>query len=990
MTAQPVRSSSGYDKVPLTSQFVGRQRELELIWNQYEAARGGSARIVLMVGELGIGKTRLLDEMSARAMQDGAIVLRGSASEAEGMPPYLPFLEALGKHIRTTPPGDLHEQISVAPQALASILPELAVHLGELPVSYPSPPEQARLRLYESVGTFLKAISEPHALVLTIDDFHWADTASLDLLCHIMRQQSNAQLLVLCTCREGEIGQNSAIDRAVHELTRQRVLTTVAVNPLSAEEIEALAVSYIGGPISPGVSRLLQAQSEGNPFFAEEILRCWIEMGTLIQKDRQWDAVMPLEHTLPSSIVGALRQRFARLSTFIIDHLRIAAVIGRTFNVSLLAAVEGQEVEPVEEIILEAVHAGLVRVEQTGLFTFSHDKIRETLYAEVSASRRRRLHGIIGQALEAHCDQDGVTSILMLAELAFHFSQSGDRKRGVNYSLLAAEQALRSFATDKAIVYYHTALELLDSNDARRGPLLLDLGRAALLLDDDKEAEAAYTEALDWFLQRGEQETAARAVHGLGIAQWRQEALQAAREKLEYALVLLKHPSTEAVRVLVNLSILLTVYIGQQAEGCAFAEQALAMAQRLGDRSLNAAASRAVAVKLYVSGDNTSDVLWSMEQALAIAQESDDANEAAECCLYLEGAYYRLVDMRRSHEINLLRTQFIESYRYPYQLRYSYTWPALLFSSQGKWGEAELAIEQAQPIVDRLTSPAPLAFLHQVRGFLAYQREDYLSAECEFQAARVNQPREPSGLIYTGLLGLTQIALSRQEEAYTYMTELEALLAELPPGTVPTAPIMTCLALMAIALDDQERVTNLYLRLLIFRGQHYWFLVDRVLGEMATLCKDWEMAMTHLSAAEASAKREDLRPELARILVAQANFHTKRGGKGSITQAKILLRQALVLFEELNLVHAVKSTQQQLRRLSSRSDTSIPPLPFGLTRGEAKVLHLVTHGKSNRQIAKELGISEKTVANHLSHIFSKTASENRAAAAAFAIRHRLA
>jgi len=193
-----------------------------------------------MVGELGIGKTRLLDEVATRTIQDGAIVLRGSASESEGMPPYLPFLEALGRYIRTTPLNELHKQISVQPQALASILPELAVRLGQLPVSYPSPPEQARLRLYEAVGTFLKAISAPQVLVLTIDDLQWADAASLNLLCHIVRQQSHAKLLVLSTCREGELGQNSVLDRAVNELTRQRVLTRVALNPLSAEETDAI------------------------------------------------------------------------------------------------------------------------------------------------------------------------------------------------------------------------------------------------------------------------------------------------------------------------------------------------------------------------------------------------------------------------------------------------------------------------------------------------------------------------------------------------------------------------------------------------------------------------------------------------------------------------------------------------------------------------------------------------------------------------------
>src|SRR2546421_3130148 len=312
MTTQYASSLTANHTAPLVPQFVGRQSELRLIWNQCKSARGGYARVVLLAGELGIGKTRLLDEVAAGAAEDGVTVLRGGASEAEGMPPYLPFLEALGQHIRVTPPDQLREQVAAAPQILANLLPELVLYLGELPAAYSFPLEQGRLRLYEAVGTFLEVISAPHGLILMFDDLHWADSASLDLLCHIARHHSKARLLVLGTCRESEIGRNPALDRTVNEQVRQRVLTTVEVNPLSAGGVEALASSYLGGPISPAVSLLLHGQSEGNPFFAEELIRGWLEVNALVQRDNQWGAIDPLEHSLPSSIVGALRQRFVR------------------------------------------------------------------------------------------------------------------------------------------------------------------------------------------------------------------------------------------------------------------------------------------------------------------------------------------------------------------------------------------------------------------------------------------------------------------------------------------------------------------------------------------------------------------------------------------------------------------------------------------------------------------------------------------------------
>src|SRR5437588_7936276 len=207
----------------LCAPIVGRQRELRLIMNQYEAAKGGHAHVVLLTGEPGIGKTRLLDEVALRTAQEGAVVLRGSASEAEGMPPFLPFLEALGRYIRVTPQDQLRTQLATVPQVLASLLPELAVYLHDLRAPLPLPPEQAYLRLYEAIGAFLEAMSASHALVLTLDDLHWADTASLNLLCYLTHHQSDAHLLIVGAYRESEVDRNSALARALAELSRQRV-----------------------------------------------------------------------------------------------------------------------------------------------------------------------------------------------------------------------------------------------------------------------------------------------------------------------------------------------------------------------------------------------------------------------------------------------------------------------------------------------------------------------------------------------------------------------------------------------------------------------------------------------------------------------------------------------------------------------------------------------------------------------------------------------
>jgi len=977
-----------------TFHFADRQHEQAKIWNHYKAARDGHIRVVLLVGEPGIGKTRLLDEIAMLAVDDGAIILRGSASDFEGMPPYLPFLEALGQYISVTPLDLLREQIGTTPQILASILPELVSRLGDLPAAYEIPPEQALLRLYEAIGTFLEAISVSNVLVLTLDDLHLADTASLDLLCYIAQHHSKAKILVLGACRADEIQRNAALDRVVIELAHLRVLTTIALSPLTALEIESLAVNYLGGPINQYVSQLLYTQSEGNPFFAEELLRGWIEEGTLVPGNAGWVATAPLEHALPYSIVGALRRRFNHLSSDIIDHLRIAAAIGRTFETSLLATVEGKDIEIVERSLLEAAKYGLLRAEPTSFFTFSHEKVRECLYAEVSISRRRRLHKLIGQILETRYGQESAKRPYQLTELAFHFVHSDDRTRGATYSQQAAERALLSFAFEEAMSHYRKALELYDSDDEERGNMLLGLGEAALLADEKREAATAFRAALTWFSQAGDVKAAARAAHGLGLALWRQGAFEASRTTLQHALSLLEDTdSALTVRVLVDLATLLIIYMKEQAKGNTYAQLAMEMAHRLEDRRLEATVIRKVIGKLNLLGNDISGAIVSMKQALALAKANDYPSEAAKCCLYLAGSYYFTCEITRSFEMSKRWIEFIEQSHQPYQSRSAYSWLALLYSSQGAWSDAEKAFEHAQLLVDNMSPCASSAFLHQVKGFLALQREDYLSAEQEFQVVLVDKRRDACGMmLHAYPLGLAQAELGKREDMLAFINKLKAMLAEQLTGTLPTATVITCLALLAIAVGDQELAVELYPQLLTFRGQHYWFLVDRVLGMLATLRRDWEMADIHLAEAVIIAQREGLRPELARTLQAQADLELAHGNQESSSHAFKLMSDALALFEELNMTKSVEQVRSQLLSLlrpKKGKATQPESLPANLTGREVKVLQLVAKGMSNRQIALELELSAKTVANHLTHIFNKTMCENRASAAAFALRNGL-
>lgn len=968
-------------------QIMGRERELAALWRQFELASAGQLRVVLLAGDPGIGKTRLLEGLAARTTCEGAAALRGGASEAAGMPPYLPFLEALGQHIRASSPDALREHTGALAPILARILPELPLRLGELPANYPLPPEQARLRLYEAVGAFLAAIGAPAALLLILDDLQWADPATLDLLCYIARHQTAARLLIVGAYREGEIAHHVALQRSIAELNRLRVLMTLSVGPLTKAEVAALARHSLGSPLDPAGIERLSATSEGNPFFAEELLRAWTEDGALVQAEQGWTLNAANEAALPASIVGAVQQRLARLPPDVVEVLRIAAVIGRTFDVTLLAEAAGQDGDAVEERLRVASQVVLLRSVGADRFSFSHDTIRACLYADLTSARRRRIHGLIGRALEA---QPAPASAHRLAELAFHFARSGDRGRGTVYARQAAAQAIHTYAFSEAYGHYRVALELMDSGDPERGDVLISLGDAAVTAGAAEEAVAAFDAARAWFQQANDLLAAARASHRLGRAWWQREAISQAQAAFEAAAAALNgQPLPETVAVLVDLSSLLTLSLHQQEAGLEHARHALALAERLESDQLVTTARRALG-NLLSRANNLHSGIPLLEQALELAVTGDDPMEAAECCACLRMACAWNGEYRRAIAYGRQEITCAQRCHAPYLLRHAYTHLAVLHLMAGLPAEAEQLLDSAKPVLEQLGSPEALAYLSFIRGAPAYFRGDYAAAEhLAAQAIAAFQRLNPHSVVwYVGPLVWAQAKQGNARAARAWLDQLEESVAALPGNSMPAAQAVSAAAAAALMLDDRARLFRLYPRLLPFRGRVCDALVDRLLGEIETLRGDFASAAVSLADAEALASREGIAWELAHLRIAQANLALARGGAASGEQAPALLVEAQALFQHYGNQTEGDRIQQRLDELAR--PLARASLPAGLSPREAEVLRLVAHGKTNRAIATALVISERTVINHLANIFAKTGADNRTAAAAFAFRHGLA
>jgi DNA-binding CsgD family transcriptional regulator/tetratricopeptide (TPR) repeat protein len=967
--------------------LVGRERELGMIDTAVETVADGRTSVTLIAGEPGIGKTRLLDEVAARASTRGATILRGGAFEAEGMPPYLPFLEALGQYIRTASPERLRAEIGDTAATLATILPEIVARLGDLPAGYALPPEQARLRLFEAIGVFLAAIARHAPVTLILDDLQWADSATLDLLCYVARHQPTARLAIVGGYRESDAAENTALQRALADVNRLRILTVVRLSAFSPEETRTLAVRILSGSVEPTLAATLHMQSEGNPFFAEELLRGWQETGTLAEEAGQWRLTAPPDETLPAGILAAIRERTDRLPTAVRDLLRTAAIIGRTFDVTMLAAVVGQEPEPVEELLQEAVRAQLLRQETPDTYAFTHDKVRECLYAEVTTARLRRLHGFIGHVLEAH-----TADARTLTDLAFHFTRSGDRARGAQYAERAARQAMQRYAADEAQAQFRAALALIDRNDPRRGDLLDALGEAALLAGDVEAAIGTFTDAQAWYMNASDTAGAARAAHRLGQAWWRREAIPQAHTAFETALRLAgDRISHERATILANLGNLLAVSLGEQETGVRYAEQALADARDLHDPGLEAMASRTVG-NLLVRGNRIPEGIALLERARDLATQRDDPAELAECCECLMLAYHWNAQNQRAVEAAREQIAAAERSHDVYHLRHIYlllaSWPGM----RGEWAEGDRLLNHALEIIARLDNVEVSAFAKQCQGILAFYRGEPERAEA-FLVEAVEQFRAlgPSTLVwYLGPLAYTRVLLGKTDAARATADEIESLLAT-DTGTMRTADAGCYLGLVAARLGDAAQCQRVYTLLAPFAGVYVDFLIDRVLGELATVYGDDAAAARHLAAAAAVAQREEVWPEWARVRVAQTALALRAGGSVGAQQARDFLMEARAVFDRLEMRWDRDDADRRLAALAEKpGPRPRPNLPAGLSAREAEVLRLAAAGQSNREIARALSLSEKTVANHLTSIFNKIGVDNRTAATAFAIRHDLA
>ena len=370
--------------VPTSADFVGRQRELGELVAALDDAMSGRGRLVMLVGEPGIGKTRTVQELATIAEQRGAQVLWGKCYEGEGAPPYWPWVQPIRAYIQDRDPEHLSSIMDTGASDIAEIVPQLVQKLPDLK---PSPaldsPEANRFRLFESVTTFLKSASETQPLVLVLDNLHWADTSSLLLLEFLAPELEESHILILGTYRDVELTRGHPLARSLGELSRQRPFQRVLLRGLAHDDVDKYIEVSFQTETAPELVDAIYEQSEGNPLFVREMVHL------LRQDEDEWGV------RIPEGIREVIGRRLDRLSSECNQTLTMASVIGREFDFEQLSRLMDR---PSNDSLLgeleEALGIGVIEeiAGSVNLYQFSHALIQRTLTDELSTTRRVMLH----------------------------------------------------------------------------------------------------------------------------------------------------------------------------------------------------------------------------------------------------------------------------------------------------------------------------------------------------------------------------------------------------------------------------------------------------------------------------------------------------------------------------------------------------------------------------------------------------------------------
>jgi DNA-binding CsgD family transcriptional regulator/tetratricopeptide (TPR) repeat protein len=980
-------------------QFVGRAEELARLDG---ALAGAAPRVLLLGGEAGVGKTRLLGEFTVRAQAAGARVLAGSCVHVgEGALAYAPVSQALRQLVRELDPATLEQVVGPGRAELARLAPDL----GPAEAT-PAAGELARVRLFERLLGVLERLAAERPLVLAVEDLHWADRSTLDLVGFVVANLAEAAVVLVATYRSDELGRRHPLRPVLAELDRHPTVERLELGRLDRAELEGLLAGILGTAPPPQLLTGVLDRSDGNPFFAEELLAAGSGDG---------------QRGLSATLHDLLAARIDRLSGPAQQVLRVAAVAGRRVGHGLLAAGCALQEPVLLDAVREAVEHYLLVPDADGdAYSFRHALVQEVIDADLLPGERRQLHAALARALTAHPELAGGTPAQTVAEVAVHWYEGHDMVQALPAAITAGVAAEQALAFAEAQHHFERALDLWDQVPDVAAGLPLDraglLGRVAQAANFAGDLECAITlvrAALENVDAATEPVRAGLLAERLGwyLSQTGSaEALDAYKDAVD--LVPAEPPSAARARVLGGQAQALNMASHLHAARVS-AEEALRVARLTGARQEEGQALLMLGLALLVLGEPEAGQA-SMRQARRIAEDLGDIQVLAGTFAFLPLA------LDAAGRLDEALAEVVEGIETDRQLGLERSHGGFLagFASDlcfrlGRWDEADRYSLNALA-----TSPLPgMPAMHARfgRAQLEIERGEFASAvalldEAEEGFAHHRTPQFAGYFKDRAALAIWQGQLDDARAAVE-----EGL--DLPAGAEEELWFRSLLSIGLRAEADRaeqardrrapaeaETAQRVGTALLTRLRR----LVDQAAGpepETAAHATLGEAEATRLDgrsdpecwAAAAAAWDQMAQPypaAYARWRQAEALL-TRHGTRAAATTA---VRHAHEVTRQLGAAPLRGELEQLARR--ARIDLTEPPAadqitpprpddPYGLTPREREVLALVADGRTNPQIAQALFISPRTAGIHVSNILAKLGVASRGEAAAIAHRSGL-
>jgi DNA-binding CsgD family transcriptional regulator/tetratricopeptide (TPR) repeat protein len=991
-----------FDKSVLCPVLIGRANDLQRLDQLLTQAQGGKGQIALISGEAGIGKSRLIREAKEKA-SERAVILEGYCFQTESLLPYAPFLDLFRNFFETRSREEIAYLMEASAPQLGKLFPELALYLPDLtPSKMPDlDPEQEKRRLFQALAQTLTDLAGRQPLIIIIEDLHWSDSTSLEFLLLLARRIASQPMLLLLTYRSDET--TPELTHFLAELDRERLGMEFLLKPMSPPDVEDMLQAILGASQVPIIKEFLDILfplSEGNPFFIEEILKALSAEGNISYIDGAWDRKeINLLH-IPRTIQDAVQRRTQQLDEGTLQALTLASVTGRRFDFRLLHDLLQVQEADLMVMLKELIAAQLVTEETADNFAFRHALTREAVYTTLLLRERQALHRRVGEAME-HLYADSIH--LHLADLSYHYYTGGLWQKAFNYSQKAGEQARKLYSQREAVVYYSRALVAARHlHIAGESELLSARGHAYEILGDFKSALEDFEHA-----RRIAQE------QQNGQAEW---------------------------QTLMDLGFL---WQGRDYQRTGeFFRQAEELARKLNDTKLHAISLNRLG-NWFVNVGQTTQGLEAHRQALAIFEQNDDQQSIAETRDLLGMATLQHGDQIGSYAHYQHAIQLFRNLEDKPGLISALT----VASTTSYWDETDFVPAQSHAENEEMAMEA-LKLARQMRwaageAFLAWTMARGLATRGRFgealfsasEALRIATEIEHRQWI-TGahyILGYVYVLLLQPDPAIHNLRQALTLARELGSawwmGHVTTdlvyayllkADLESARSLLGGVFQDKAGHYSLVERrmlwargnLLLAEGKPAEalgiaeYLLDskqssqlmqpipallKLNGEALMHMKQWKKAERSLEGAKQGAEEREALPLLWQIHArlgwlykAQKDFEKS---EREFASARLVIdRLGANVQEESLRTDFVQATLRNLPTGQIPSKRRREAETFGgLTPREREVARLVAEGKSNREIAETLVLSERTAENHISNILMKLGFTSRAQVAVWAV-----